>query len=157
MRIYHLGAAVVLMWAGAVSAQTITADSTGLSKGSVFDIPTLQVYRYKGGVPGGNKLLPRAFLNAPPQISHDIEGFLPITAQSNLCVACHEQRGEWGKKRAAGAPTPIPPSHYTDLRTAPDKVTERLIGARFNCNQCHVAQTNAPALVENTFGARRVR
>lgn len=157
MRIYTLCAAVVLMWAGAVSAQTIVAERTGLSKGSVFDIPTLQVYRYKGGAPGENKLLPRAFLNAPPQISHDITEFLPITAQNNLCIACHEQRGEWGKKRAADAPTPIPPSHYTDLRNAPGKVSEQLIGARFNCNQCHVAQTDAPALVENTFGARRAR
>jgi nitrate reductase cytochrome c-type subunit len=45
----------------------------------------------------------------------------------------------------------MPPSHYTDLRNAPGRVMEQMINARFNCNLCHVAQTNASALVENTF------
>lgn len=150
----RLFAALILMSAGAAASaagQTIKPDDTGLSKGSVFEVPIPKVYSYGTAQPGEGKALPRAYKGAPPQISHDISEFLPITSQSNLCIACHDQPGEWGKKLEAGAATPMPPSHYTDLRNAPGKVTDQMINARFNCNQCHVAQTNAPALVENTF------
>lgn len=144
---------ILVMIGGAASAagQAIKADEMGLSKESVFAVPTPKVYHYGAAQPGEGKLLPRAYLGAPPQISHDIEAFLPITAQSNLCIPCHDQPGEWGKKVAAGAATPMPQSHYTDLRNQPGKVAEQLDNARFNCVQCHVAQTDAPALVGNTF------
>ena len=141
----------------AFAAQPIAADSMGLSKGSVFDVPAPKVYHYSEAQPGQSKVLPRAYLGAPPQIPHDIGDFLPITAQSNMCIACHAQPEQWGKKRAKGAPTPIPPSHYTDQRNAPGKITDHLIKARFNCNQCHVPQANAPVLVENTFSAKHGR
>lgn len=139
------------------AGSAIPADSMGLNKGSVFDVPQQKVYRDDHGMPGQNKLLPRAYLNAPPQIPHAVDDFLPITAQGNLCFACHNRPDQWGKKRNAGEATPIPPSHYTDLRNAPDKVTDQLIGARYNCNQCHVPQMNATPLVENTFSAKRAR
>jgi len=147
---------LIALLAGAlVSCATTTvipADQMGLSKGSVFAVPEQQPYQAGGGQPGTNKLLPRAYLNAPPQISHTIEDFLPITAEMNMCVMCHSQPGQWDKPRAEGAPTPIPRSHFTDLRNAPDKVTDHLMGARYNCNQCHVPQANAQPLVINTFG-----
>lgn len=157
--VIQLLAGFALMAAGGTShaGQTVDANSTGLSKGSVFDTPTPKVYQYDPTQPGQSKVLPRAYLGAPPQISHDIADFLPITAQNNLCLSCHDQPGQWGKKRDKGMATPIPPSHYTDLRNAPGKVTDHLIGARFNCNQCHVPQTNAAPLVENTFSSRRAR
>ena len=158
MRYYHLLAGIILVmaWTGsAYAGKPIPADSMGLSKTSVFDVPTPKVYHYTETQPTQSKLLPRAYLGAPPQIPHDIYDFLPITAQSNMCITCHAQPGEWGKKRQKGTPTPIPPSHYTDLRNAPDKVTDHLINARYNCNQCHVPQTDAPPLVENTFSPHR--
>ena len=160
MKLQRIFASLVLMAvasSAALAAPSIAADSTGLSKGSVFDVPAPKVYTTKGGQPGQNKVLPRAYLGAPPQIPHDINDFLPITAQNNMCIACHAQPGQWGKPREKGVPTPIPQSHYTDLRNAPGKVTDHLMGARFNCNQCHVPQTNAAPLVENTFSARRAR
>jgi nitrate reductase cytochrome c-type subunit len=43
------------------------------------------------------------------------------------------------------------------LRKSPGKVGENLVGARYNCNQCHVSQTDAPALVGNTFSSGRAR
>ena len=156
-RIFACLALMAVTSSAALAAQAIAADSTGLSKGSVFEVPAPKVYTTKAGQPGQNKVLPRAYLNAPPQISHDIGDVLPITVQSNMCIACHAQPEQWGKKREKGAPTPIPPSHYTDLRNAPDKVTDHLINARFNCNQCHVPQTDAAPLVENTFSSRRAR
>ena len=158
--IIRLFAGIALMAAGTASsfaAPPVQTNSMGLSKTSVFDTPTPRVYHENAALPGSSKVLPRAYSGAPPQISHAIGDFLPITAQSNMCIACHNQPGQWGKPRENGMATPIPPSHYTDQRNAPDKVTENLINARFNCNQCHVPQTNAPALVGNTFATRRPR
>ncbi len=141
--------------AAAVAAtQGIRADSMGLSKGSVFDVPAQQVYASKALPPGQNKLLPRAYLNAPPQVPHQVDDFLPITAQSNMCIACHNVPDLWGKQREAGQPTPIPPSHYTDQRNAPGKVGAQLVNARYTCNQCHVPQLDAKPLVANTFSTR---
>ncbi len=160
MCFHHLVVGLMLIVAGigaAQAAQPIAPDSMGLSKGSVFDTPSPQVYQYKGESAGQNKVLPRAYLNAPPQIPHDISNFLPITTESNMCVACHNRSDLWGKKLAQGEPTPIPKSHFTDLRNAPGKVADHLIKARFNCNQCHVPQANAQPLIENTFGSRRGR
>ncbi len=137
------------------AAPAIKTESMGLSKTRITDVPEPRVYHYKDAAPGQSKLLPRGYPGAPPQVPHAVNDFLPITQESNLCLACHAQPDQWNKKREAGMPVPIPPSHYTDRRNAPDKVTDHLIGARYNCNQCHVPLTDAPALVENTFGAKR--
>ncbi len=158
LAVIKLLAGLALTAAGtSFAGQTIQANDMGLSKGSVFDTPTPKVYHYGNTPPGESKVLPRAYLNAPPQISHDISDSLPITAQNNMCIACHNQPAQWGKKREPGAPTPIPPSHYTDQRNAPGKVTENLVGARYNCNLCHVPQTDAAPLVENTFSQGRTK
>jgi len=158
MKLHLLFASYALMVASpAFAVQPVAADSMGLSKGSVFDVPVPKVYTSKAGQPGENKLLPRAYLGAPPQIPHDIGDFLPITAQSNMCIACHNIPDQWGQKREQGKPTPIPQSHYTDRRNAPNKVTDHLINARYNCNQCHVPQMDAKPLVENTFPSQRAR
>lgn len=141
----------------AFAAKSIAPDSMGLSKGSVFDVPPPQAYAIKGGPPGQDAVLPRAYPGAPPQIPHDIGDFLPITADTNMCLACHNQPDKWGQKREAAQPTPIPPSHYTDLRNAPGKVTDHLMNARYTCNQCHVPQHDAKPLVDNTFGAKRAK
>lgn len=157
MRYLNLFAGITLIMAGTElswAVQPVAPDSMGLSKGSVFDTPSPKVFQYRGGQPGQNKLLPRAYLGAPPQIPHDVGDFLPITAQANMCIACHNLPDQWGKKLEPGLPTPIPPSHYTEHRAASGKVTDHLINARYNCNQCHVPQADAPALVENTFSSK---
>ena len=157
MTLHHSFAGFMLMAAScaAFAAQPISADSMGLSKTSVFDVPDPKVYHYPTVQPGESTVLPRGYPGAPPQIPHDVSEFLPITVQSNMCIACHAQPELWGKPREKGKPTPIPQSHYTDLRNAPGKVTDHLINARYNCNQCHVPQADAPALVQNTFGPKR--
>lgn len=160
MTLQHIFASLALMVAAspaAFAAQPIAADSMGLSKGSVFEVPAPKAYTTKAEQPGQNKLLPRAYQGAPPQIPHEIGDFLPITAQSNMCIACHNLPDQWGKPREKGAPTPIPQSHFSDHRNAPGKVTDHLINARYTCNQCHVPQMDAVPLVENTFSSRRAR
>ncbi|MDZ4202714.1 MAG: nitrate reductase cytochrome c-type subunit [Gallionella sp.] len=156
--IIRLFAGIGLMAAcSAFAAQPVQTNSMGLSKTSVFATPTPKVYHENAAQPGASKVLPRAYLGAPPQVSHSVSDFLPITTESNMCVACHNQPSLWGQPREPGVATPIPPSHYTDLRKAPGKVSENLVGARYNCNQCHVPQTNAPALVGNSFSGGRAR
>jgi nitrate reductase cytochrome c-type subunit len=59
-----------------------------------------------------------------------------------------------GQAIPKGMPTPIPESHYTDLRHKPDTVREQIVEARYVCTQCHVAQANVEALVENSFGSQ---
>lgn len=159
MNLHHSLASFILMAvsSAAFAVQPLPANSMGLSKASVFDVPEPKVYHYNTAQPGQSNLLPRAYPGAPPQIPHAIGDFLPITVQSNMCIACHDQPAEWGKKLVKGLATPIPPSHYTDLRNAPGKVTDHLINARYNCNQCHVPQTDAPTLVENTFSSGHKR
>lgn len=157
MNIHRITIGLLLLVAAAsagAAGKAIPADGMGLSQESVFNVPETKVYQETGGQPGEAKPLPRAYLNAPPQVSHAIDDFLPITPQSNLCVACHNLPDQWGKKRDKGVATPIPPSHYTDLRNAPGKVGDKLVGARYNCNQCHVSQMNATPLVGNTFSTK---
>lgn len=152
-------AGIILMAAtGSLRAeQAVKTNTMGLSKTSVFATPTPKVYHYNATPPGQGEPLPRAYLGAPPQISHDIGDFLPITAQSNMCILCHNQPGLWGQKLEKGMATPMPPSHYTDQRKAQGKVGEEVVGARHNCNLCHVPVTDAPELVKNTFSPGRSR
>ena len=91
------------------------------------------------------------FDEAPPLIPHVVEEFLPILISDNQCLDCHDAPEEIGKPRAKDDPVPIPKSHYTDLRNNPDKVTDHVIGARYNCMQCHAAQKDAQPLVESTY------
>ena len=117
----------------------------GLSKTSVFDTPTPQPFSYGSS----DQALPVAFTGAPPQIPHRIDNYLPLTTSQNQCMGCHDQPAMIGRK-AKGMPTPMPQSHYTDLRRAPDKVKKQVIGSRFVCTQCHAPQADVSPLVENT-------
>ncbi len=118
----------------------------GLTRGSVFEIPLPDPVRVNDSAPGELPLLPRAYVGAPPVVPHGLADFLPITREDNLCVDCH------GIAEAEeGDPTPIPASHYTDLRRAPGRVGESVAGARWVCVSCHVAPSGAEPLVVNVF------
>ena len=134
-----------------LSANTLEADELGLSKTSVFATPEPPAVSYSDKFPGQSTVLPRSFPHAPPQIPHTIDSFKPITAGSNACLGCHNNPAMRGKKIEKGTPTPMPVSHYTDLRHKPDSVSEQMIAARYVCTQCHVPQANVDTLVENTF------
>ena len=132
--------------AGATAA-AVPPDSLGLSKTSVFAVPTPPEVKKNGAAPGEGPVLPRDYPGAPPVIPHEATDFTPITATQNSCVDCHA-----AKAREAGGPPPLPPSHYADLRSSPDKVGERVVGARWVCTSCHVPRTDARPLVGNAFG-----
>jgi nitrate reductase cytochrome c-type subunit len=78
-------------------------------------------------------------------IPHSIDDFTPITRSENLCVDCHGVA-----EKVEGEATPMPPSHYVDLRNTPGKQGEAPAGARWLCVSCHLKQTAAESLVENS-------
>lgn len=127
-------------------AAPIPDASLGLAKGSVFDVPSPPLYARNDSAPGELKPLGRAHPAAPPRVPHGVGDFLPITAAQNSCVDCHEV-----KEKEPGQPTPMPPSHYEDLRNAPGVVGKEVAGARWVCTSCHVPRTDAPPAVGSAF------
>ena len=77
--------------------------------------------------------LPRAYRGAPPVIPHSLDG-LTVTREANDCLNCHLEGVEVGEGRRA---TKIPPSHFTNPHTGETR-TDRIVGTRYNCLQCHV-------------------
>ena len=144
------GMALTFLCVNAQAAKPVKDSSLGLSKTSVNDSPVSEEFSYSKNFPGTSKLLPRAYIDAPPQIPHNIESFLPVSTKNNACKMCHDNPAMQGKK-VKGQATAMPASHYTDLRHAPGKVTTELIGARYVCTQCHVPQANVKPMVTNTF------
>ena len=133
--------------AGGPAAQAPVPDTAlGLAKGSVFDVPVPPPVPANVTGPGAGPLVPRAYPGAPPVIPHAIGDFLPITARENSCLDCHGV-----KEKKPGEATPIPPSHYLDLRRAPDRAGDTVAGTRLVCTACHVERTGAPPLVGNSF------
>jgi len=124
-------------------------DSLGLSPVSVFDVPAPVAFEYRDLDPKQAGTLPRAWEDAPPQIPHRVDRYLPVNARLNKCLECHDEPNRIGQKQS-GKPTPISKSHY--VRTGNQL---NLSNSRYVCTLCHAPQTNAPALVGNTFqGAR---
>lgn len=137
---------VAALASGCVRAAPVADSSLGLAPGSVFDAPTPPVVKANETAPGERPALPRPYAIAPPRVPHAVADFLPITRTQNACLDCHAV-----KTKVKGEATPIPPSHYTDLRNAPGRVGAEVVGARRVCVTCHVATTDAPELVRNRF------
>ena len=127
-------------------ATAIPDTRLGLVKESVFDVPTPPAVKANDSNPGELPVLPRPYPIAPPRVPHAVDDFLPITQKQNACLDCHAV-----KDRQKGEPTPIPSSHYTDYRNAPERTGAQVVGARYVCVSCHAAKTDAPNLVDNRF------
>jgi cytochrome c-type protein NapB len=119
--------------------------SLGLSKTSVFDVVAPAATLENASEPGEEPLPRRPTSEWPPVIPHSIEDFTPITSDDNLCLECHLI-----EHREQGDPTPIPQSHFIDFRSSPEKSGTSLYRARWICVSCHVSQTRAEPLVENS-------
>jgi len=128
---------------------------------------TTPAVKYCDAPAGTSQKIQRAFQDAPPMIPHDTEGMLPIKAGNNQCIQCHMP-----DVAASMGATPIPPSHFLNMR--PDnkivngkfekavdnlknqvsvKKTNKLYQGRFNCSQCHAPQSNAKLITQNRFQA----
>jgi cytochrome c-type protein NapB len=143
--------ALILLATACATEPGVEDTRLGLSKDSVFSTPDPIVAVNEAGEPGENETLGAYFSGSPPVIPHQIEEFLPVRVGENLCLDCHDLPDLIGEELETGDPTPMPASHYTDLRRSPDEVTPNVIGARYVCTLCHAPQTNAEPLVINTY------
>jgi cytochrome c-type protein NapB len=84
----------------------------------------------------------RDFVQQPPLIPHTTSGY-QITLNFNKCMDCHA----FQKAKAAGA-TKVSVTHF---KTREGQELDNISPRRYFCTQCHVAQTDAKPLVENTF------
>ena len=84
----------------------------------------------------------RAYPMQPPTIPHAIDGY-QVDMNSNRCMLCHA-RANAEKFQAP----PVSVTHYMDRD---DQFLATISSRRYFCNQCHVVQTDAPLLVNNTF------
>jgi cytochrome c-type protein NapB len=142
-----LGILLVSFALGFQDAPDGTPDTEiGLSKESVFETPSPPEFQRNTSEPGDMPVIPRLFPEQPPVVPHGMFEFLPITMGENQCVDCHE-----AEKKIEGEATPIPQSHYVDLRNAPEVTGAEVTGARYLCVSCHVSPGNNPLLVGNVF------
>ncbi len=78
----------------------------------------------------------------PPVIPHNIQGY-QVDMKVNKCLSCH------ARKRAEESQAPmISVTHYMDRD---GNFLADVSPRRYFCFQCHVEQTNAKPLVNNTF------
>ena len=101
--------------------------------------------------PSGSPICVSHRLAAIPKhlLTQQVAEFLPVTVEDNQCLDCHDVPKYIDKPknmdRTRKSKSPMPEEHYasSDL--------EDVSGARFNCTQCHVPQSNAAPLVESTY------
>lgn len=140
-------AALLACAVGGASAadKGVSEAQMGLSRTGVNADGVPDAFEYRQADPYSGGVLPRAFVGAPPQVPHGVDGLVPITRDSNACISCHQQPDQVGKRKVKGQPTPLPKSHYTDVRN------NALHMGRYNCTQCHAPQADVKSLVGNTF------
>ena len=154
---------------------SVSDDSLSLRKSNVQTESGIKLNRvsYTKAAPGEAKKIERSYDNAPPLIPHSVKGLLPITKNNNSCLGCHMP-----EVAPSVHATAIPKSHFTNFRpretiTKNGKLAKKgnivarpnnganevfatpthgkLYAGRYNCSQCHVAQSSAKPLVGNTF------
>ncbi len=98
---------------------------------------------YVGARPGTQPIVARTFSQQPPVVPHALDNYDELTLTENQCLDCH------GPANAAKKNAPkLGDSHFSDAKQT------QFAPSRYNCNQCHVPQVDAPALVENRFKAK---
>ncbi|MFL1800946.1 nitrate reductase cytochrome c-type subunit [Plesiomonas shigelloides] len=82
------------------------------------------------------------YVNQPPLIPHSIDGY-QISKNTNRCLQCHGVENY----RATGAMR-VSPTHFID---ASGKMLGQVAPNRYFCLQCHVPQTDAAPIIDNSF------
>jgi cytochrome c-type protein NapB len=128
--------ATSLLIGGLVVAQNTTANQSLRGADITATLPPGEIHQQLKGREARN------YRQQPPIIPHSVDQY-QIDLRTNQCLSCHD----WTNAGDRGAPT-LSMTHYLDRDgTQQDTVA----GTRWFCNQCHVPQANAPALVGNTF------
>lgn len=133
------------------TALAFAAEGTKSMRGIDVGAPdqAAEVKDYVGKRPGTQAPVARTFSTQPPVIPHAVENFDEINLEGNQCMDCHSAANFKKKK----APV-VGDSHFIDRE---GKKLPEASSARYNCNQCHVPQVDAPPLVENSFKGDAVK
>ncbi len=157
-----LAAGALAVLACAPAATSLTDAEVSLRPEDPLQTTTPIPVVYPGKDPGENKALERAFYGAPPMIPHTVADNL-VSADANDCLDCHGDADE---------ETPgLPPTHRIKAQiTVHERAmakggltttvssfgkAEIVAGSRYDCMLCHAPQTDAKALVDNTFRAEQ--
>lgn len=89
-----------------------------------------------------DRAVERGFVQQPPVIPHSIDGYR-VDLRHNKCLFCHS----WANYRKEKA-VKISITHFRDRE---GNELSDVAASRYFCLQCHVPQTDLPALVENRF------
>ena len=155
---------------------TVSEESLGLRKTELYGENTTigSKTEYTHAAPGTSTKFKRAFQDAPPMIPHSVEELIPITIDNNRSLGCHMP----AMSKLVNS-TPIPKSHFTNFRPSTHIIDGEvvksgvvientssaelsnvsivkqgdLVGARFNCTQCHAPQSQGNVAVQNNFEA----
>ncbi|TBR42496.1 nitrate reductase cytochrome c-type subunit; periplasmic nitrate reductase electron transfer subunit [Marinomonas agarivorans] len=84
----------------------------------------------------------RSYPMQPPLIPHTVRNY-EINLNSNKCMSCHSRQ----RIRESQAPM-VSVTHFMDRE---GNFLAEISPRRYFCNQCHVTQSDAKPLVENTF------
>jgi len=129
----------------AVATPSKPDSEIGLAPGSVIDQPPQAPIAFNPVDPGESELRPRPNDEFPPVIPHSIADLETITLSENSCLDCHDAVVALDM----GA-VPVPASHQVDLRRTADVTGNEVVGSRWVCTSCHVAQTGSSELVANS-------
>lgn len=88
----------------------------------------------------------RDFVQQPPLIPHTTQGY-QITKNFNKCMDCHA----WQKTKESKA-TKVSVTHF---RNREGQELDNISPRRYFCTQCHIPQTDAKPLINNTFQRAR--
>jgi len=151
MRTTFLAALAAVLLAACATAKPVAvpAGDLGLQKGPVLDAAVPPRLVLNEATPGETPPPNPSFAGVAPVISHGIDGMVPITQKENACLACHAVAA-----KEKGGPTPVPRSHYVDMRNAPGQAGAEVSGTRYVCVSCHVEYTGVKPLVRSDFGPR---
>lgn len=156
---------------GCAVSNSVSEEELGLRKTDLYseEKAVAENTNYVQPAAGESKMHDRAFENAPPMISHNVEGMLPITTNNNSCLGCHDPAVAEAVNAVA-----VPVSHLASFRPktkmAGDAIekdgkavtnTSDVLTAvhkqntvsyeRYNCSLCHAPQSNNEPLIENEF------
>jgi len=121
-------------WSENVTVKSLRGDHV-LSGASLSTTPKTTI--------DGDGKVNRQYAQQPPLIPHAIDDYT-IDMDGNSCLGCHDWNSE-----VPGA-TKVGISHFINRQ---GKALTTISPNRYFCNQCHVPQTNATALIPNTFKA----
>ena len=126
---------------GAITAAALAADAPRLTGPTpALESPTAPPLARQLNTEGRRAM--RNYPEQPPVIPHAIEGY-QLSLATNRCLTCHRRQ----YTEASGAPM-ICVTHYMDRD---GQMLADVAPRRYFCTVCHVPQTDAQPLVENTF------